>query len=192
MIVNSPSTSEASHVADQTRWFTEEVQPHDSSLKAYLRSSFPHVRDVDDVVQESYLRIWKVRTKQTVNSARAFLFTVVRHVALDKVRHDRASPIDSMADLADSSAVEDSLSTIALIDQQEKIRLLGKALALLSERTREIVVLRKFEGISQKEVARRLGLSEAAVEHQVSRGLSRCEAYLRKCGIWSMYDDGRR
>ena len=186
--MNSPSTSEPSPIADQTRWFAEEVQPHDSSLKAYLRRSFPHVRDVDDVVQESYLRLWRIHATQTIRSAKAFLFTVARHVALDIVRRDHGSPIDSMADLTALSAVDDSLSTIALIDQQDKIRFLGQALARLPERTREIVVFRKFEGISQKEVARQLRLSEAAVEHHVSRGLKRCEAHLRKCGIRSLYD----
>jgi RNA polymerase sigma factor (sigma-70 family) len=43
----------------QESWFAEEVHTHDSQLKSYLRSSFPALRDVDDVVQESYLRIWR-------------------------------------------------------------------------------------------------------------------------------------
>ena len=40
--------------SDAARWFAEQVHPNDSSLRAYLRHSFPSVPDVDDLVQESY------------------------------------------------------------------------------------------------------------------------------------------
>ncbi len=183
---------ESSAVADQTRWFTEEVQLHDAQLKAYLRGSFPTLRDVEDVVQESYFRIWKTRATQTIHSAKGLLFTLARHIALDAKRRERASPLDSVADLSALSAFEDRPHAAELIDQQEKIKLLAKALALLPDRTREIVVLRKFHGVPQKEVAGRLGLSEAAVEHQVARGLKRCESYLRKFGVHNIYDGEKR
>jgi hypothetical protein len=48
------------------RWFAEEVQPHEASLRAYMRGAFPMVRDVDDVVQESYLRVWRARAAQPI------------------------------------------------------------------------------------------------------------------------------
>lgn len=50
--VSSPPNASA---PPSSAWFTDEVQPHDVSLKAYLRGSFLTVRDVDDIVQESYL-----------------------------------------------------------------------------------------------------------------------------------------
>jgi RNA polymerase sigma factor (sigma-70 family) len=190
--VSSPPTepSSASSI-DHARWFADEVHAHDSSLKAYVRSSFPHLRDVDDVVQESYLRIWRVRASHTIHSAKGFLFTLARHVALDLVRRNRVSPVDAVADLAQLPALENSPDAAEFADQQEKIRLLGKALALLPDRCREVVVLRKFQGLSQRDVAERLGISEAAVEHHVARGLKKCEAYLRSLGIESIYHEKR-
>ena len=55
---------------DQARWFAEEVQPHDAQLRAYLRGAFPTACDVDDVMQESYLRVWRVRATGPISSAR--------------------------------------------------------------------------------------------------------------------------
>jgi hypothetical protein len=52
-------------------WFAEEVQPHDAQLKAYLRGAFPAVRDVEDVVQESYLRVWRARATHAAGVAAA-------------------------------------------------------------------------------------------------------------------------
>jgi DNA-directed RNA polymerase specialized sigma24 family protein len=43
---------------DQARWLSAEVDPHRGALRAYVQRAFPGVRDVDDVVQDSLLRIW--------------------------------------------------------------------------------------------------------------------------------------
>jgi len=67
------------HDASRARWFEEQVQPQGAQLKSYLRGSFPSIEDVDDIVQESYLRIWKARAAQPIESARAFLFRVARN-----------------------------------------------------------------------------------------------------------------
>lgn len=56
---------------DRSKWFKEEVHLHDGQLKSWLKGTFPSVRDVDDVVQESYLRIWKAKATEPINSAKA-------------------------------------------------------------------------------------------------------------------------
>ena len=53
--------------SDQERWFAEEIQPHEPALRAYLRSRFPEVRDVDDLVQESFTRV--LQSRGTVKSS---------------------------------------------------------------------------------------------------------------------------
>src|SRR5688500_6163822 len=90
-----PSVSEAAALpvpscvcapSDATQWFKKEVHAHGGQLKSWLRGQFPSVRDVDDVLQESYLRVWKVRATQPVQSAKALLFTIARRIVLDDVR----------------------------------------------------------------------------------------------------------
>ncbi|HRE82682.1 MAG TPA: sigma factor, partial [Opitutaceae bacterium] len=80
--------------SEHARWFIEEVQPHEPRLRAYLRRNFPQLHDVDDVVQESYLKICRARIEGRLNSARGFLFTTARNLALDVFRRSRASPFD--------------------------------------------------------------------------------------------------
>ena len=169
--------------ADAARWFEQEVRPHDAQLKAYLRHSFPGVRDVEDLVQESYLRIWRSRAAQPIQSAKAFLFRVARNLALNLVDRQRASPVAVVGDLAALPVSEERSGTVETVERNEKIQLLVQALAMLPPRCREITILRKLKGVPQREVAARLGLAEKTVEEQVARGVRRCETYLRRHGI---------
>ncbi|MES2693145.1 MAG: RNA polymerase sigma factor [Verrucomicrobiota bacterium] len=172
---------------ESARWFTDEVHPHGGHLKSYLRGSFPSIRDVDDVVQESYLRIWRTKATQPIRSAKALLFKIARHLAIDLIRHHRRSPIDAVSDLSQLGVIEEGLTAFETVGLQEKIEMLTDALASLPARRRDIVVLRKLQRLSQAEVAARLGISERTVENQLYRGIRQCEAYLHQRGLKTLH-----
>jgi len=75
----NPPPPQTRPTAEENRWFSEEVYVHEPSLRAYLRTQYPFAPDIDDVVQESFLRLWKVRMGQPVRYAKALLFKVARH-----------------------------------------------------------------------------------------------------------------
>jgi RNA polymerase sigma-70 factor (ECF subfamily) len=168
---------------DHAQWFADEVQPHGSSLQAYLRGAFPAVRDPEDVVQESFLRLWKLGAVQPIRSAKAFLFKVARNLALDTVRRARISPITAVPDLAALPVMEETADVTKAACAREEIALLAEALDALPPRCREIILLRKFQNLPQKEVAARLGISELTVQEQVYRGVRRLEKILVKRGV---------
>jgi RNA polymerase sigma-70 factor (ECF subfamily) len=171
--VNSPEP-------DRNRWFADEVQPHDAKLRAYVRGRFPGVRDVDDVVQESYLRLWKARALQPIRSAKSFLFQIASNLAIDTVRRHRSSPIDDVTDFAALFVMDDRPDAAASAARQQEIELLVEAIDALPDRCREIFILRKLRGVSQKDIAARLGLSEQTVQVQAARGLRRIAERLRR------------
>lgn len=162
------------------KWFADEVHPHDASLRSYLHGRFPGVRDVDDVVQESYLRIWKARALHPIQSAKAFLFSIARNLALDTLRHERRSPINVVTDLSLLFVMDDRPDAAAAAARQQEVDLLVEAIDALPARCREIFILRKLRGVAQKEIAARLGLSEQTVQVQAARGLRRVAESLRR------------
>jgi RNA polymerase sigma-70 factor (ECF subfamily) len=176
--------------AEHSRWFIEEVHPHESNLRGYLHGSFPKLNNIDDVVQESFLRVWKARTAHRIQFAKAFLFKVARNVALDSIRRNRTSPIETVGDLTALRVLPDRPDLGAVL-REERIDLLAEAIASLPNRRREIVIMRKLKRLSQIEVAIRLGLSERTVENQLFRGMKQCQAYLRACGMPETFSDGR-
>ena len=184
-----PPPESLSNNAEQARWFSDEVQPHAPALRAYVKKSFPSVRDVDDVVQESLLRIWRVRLANPVRSAKALLFEIARHTAIDLTRRKKVSPIDEVRDLDGLNAIENGADTLNVISRQEKILMLAQAIDDLPARCRKVIILRKLKLMSQKEVAAMLGLSEKTVEAHLARGVKRCEAFFRKRGIQNSFSD---
>jgi RNA polymerase sigma factor (sigma-70 family) len=182
-VSSTPTAPDTLPSVENERWFTEHVYAHEGHLKAYLRGAFPAVREVDDVVQESYLRVWRRQLAKPISSAKGFLFKVARRLALDSLRHERASPIDRVTELDVSRVVDQGLDIAESACTQQEITLLLEAIESLPRRCREILILRKLQGMPQKEIAARLGLSEQTVQVQARRGLRRCDDYLRRRGV---------
>jgi RNA polymerase sigma-70 factor (ECF subfamily) len=77
----------------------------------------------------------------------------------------------------------ESRSEPARASTSQEIELLVAAIDRLPSRCREIVILRKLRGVSQKEIAAQLRISEQTVQVQVARGVKKCEKYLRQRGV---------
>lgn len=169
--------------SEQGEWFRDQVQSHGPSLKSYLHRAFPGVRDVDDLVQESYLRVWRAKLARPVHCAKSFLFQIARHLAIDTLRRNHGGLIETRGDLAELSVIDQEPNAAETLTYNEKVGLLADALAALPARCREVVILRRLRGLSQKEAATLLGISERTVESQLARGIDLCEAFLRRRGM---------
>jgi len=161
------------------RWFTEEVEPHERSLRAYLQAAAPATVNVDDLLHDSYLRLLRVREAGTVRSVKALLFVIARNAVRDAVRQKLANREIPGSEIDAFPVVDDSADVVDLVARRQEQTLLAEAMRSLPERCREVLILRKIHGLPQKEIARKLGISENTVESLVSRGLRRCASYLR-------------
>ena len=165
-----------------SRWFEEEVLPHESSLRAWLFTRFPTLPDVDDLVQETFSRLLKANATGSIAHPRGFLFVTARNLALNQLRHLRyVSPADEPA--PDPEWVADERGDVpAAVAHAEDLRLLTEAIRALPERCRQVLTLRKIYGLSQRETALRLGISEHTVEVQGAIGLRKCIRFFRERG----------
>lgn len=166
---------------DQARWFAEEVQPHENDLKSWLRRRFPNTGDLDDIVQESYLRLLRAREANPVDCARAYLFTIARNVAFALFRRPRIVSSGTEAEVLEVPAENADVAEIVSVRQE--VALLLDAIDALPGRCREIFILRKLEGIPVREIAARLGISEETVQVQLARGARKCVHRLRTLGV---------
>ena len=124
------------------------------------------VEQVEDVVQDCFVRLLEA-TNEPQNS-RAWLYTAVRNRCIDLLRQHNPlltdiQPKDLDGLISDDEAQERSFSEARL----------WEAIDGLPSRCCEIFLLSKRDGLTYREIAQRLGLSEKTVEHQVSKALKR-------------------
>ncbi|HWA25017.1 MAG TPA: sigma-70 family RNA polymerase sigma factor [Lacunisphaera sp.] len=169
----------------QSRWFAEEVQPHESTLRSWLRGLFPSLPDVDDLVQESYVRLIRAKRAGKVDHAKAYLFTTARNAALDFFRRRKIVSIEAVGDMADSTVLDERPGVADAVSKQQELDLLAEAVRGLPDRCRQTLTLRLLYGLSHKEIAAELKVSEHTVKAQLAKGMRRCAAHFAERGLLS-------
>lgn len=168
---------------EQARWFASELQPHEAALRAYLRSQFSSLPDADDVVQETFIRVLQARERGPIESPRGLLFATARNAARDLLRRRAVAQTSSIAEIDDSRVFDHAPGVSEVVSRRQETDLLAAAIAELPPRCREILVLRKFENLSHREIAQRLGIAEHTVEAQLTKALHRCEDFFARHGL---------
>lgn len=168
---------------EQSRWFSEKLQPHEPALRAYLHHKFPTLADVDDFVQESFLKTLRAHKEGRLTSTRGFLFHVARNAVVSFFRKQKFISSVSVNDLGPLRVLESDADVVESVCSKDELELITAAIADLPDRCRQVVMLRVLQGVPSDEVAQQLGLSEATVRVQLSRGMKRCSKFLRERGI---------
>ena len=185
LTVNSSLPNSAQADGQSQRWYAEEVRPHESALKSWLRVRFPWLADIDNVVQESVTRLWRRSENHEgapIRSSKAALFAIARNAAVDQARRNAIVSIEAVADLG-SLNVLDNTDTVEAVSTRQELEFLAAAIRQLPTRCQQVLTLTKVYGMTEREVAERLGISEHTVRTQVVRGIERCADYFRERGI---------
>ncbi|HRE07776.1 MAG TPA: RNA polymerase sigma factor [Opitutaceae bacterium] len=166
------------------QWFVREVQPHEAALRAYLRVRFPSIKDIDDLIQETFARILRTRTGVPVRSPKALLFTVARNTAIDQLRREQIVRIDGLADLEQLPVYDHAPGAAEALSHEQELRLLEEAVESLPARCQQILILKKIHGLSYAEIGERLGIKSNTISAQLTIGVLRCRRFLEERGVW--------
>jgi RNA polymerase sigma factor (sigma-70 family) len=151
-------------------WVARDVLVHEAALRAWLRRRMSP-DDVEDIVQESYCRIASLTDVSHIRSGRAYLFTTARMLVLERVRRSRVVSIDTAIELEKLDPADEHPSPEQVAVGRQELRRVKRLIDELPERCRNVFRMRKIEGLSQREVALALNLSEHTVENDVVKGL---------------------
>ncbi len=165
---------------DRQTWFAQHILVHEAQLRRYLRRFLKGRSDIADGIQETYARLLGLSDGALVGirQPHAFLFAAARNVALEWMRRERMIFDDLMAETGAARVLDDGPSAYEQLSAGQELSLLARAIASLPERCRQVLTLRKLYGLSQKEIASRLGISENTVEKHVANGVRLCADYL--------------
>lgn len=152
-------------------WFAREILPLEGALLRYLARTWMRRDEIHDLRQEIYVRVYEAAAKSLPLSPKSFVFTTARNLMTDRIRRGRVVSIEATADLEALNVLVDEISPEHRASARQELSRLAQALDRLPPQCRNVVWLRKVEGISQRQVAERLGISEGAVEKHITKGV---------------------
>lgn len=162
------------------------------ALKRVAARYFSRQQDIDDIVQEVFLRACHAESKTQVEAPRAYLFKITRNLCLRQIEQLSRHPTVPLPDYGnDGGAMESSeLAPLAsheapmevLLDRQAMITAFCKVITELPPQCQRAFLMRKVLGFSHKEIAAEMDISINTVEKHVASGLLKCSSYLRRLG----------
>lgn len=167
---------------EHSDWFAEHVLPHEPMLRAWLGRRFAGQLDLDDIVQEAYMRVLQAHADGALGSPKAFLFATARNLALDRLRRHEVSRTEYLGEMDALNVLDERDDVPETVARNQELALLSSAIQSLPTRCRQIFTLRKLYGLSQREIARRLGLSESTVSNQLIIGVEKCTDFFATHG----------
>lgn len=152
-------------------WFVTTILPLEGQLLSYLRRHGNGPHEARDLLHDVYERALLGASKGLPEHGRAYLFTIARNLLITRAKRARIVSFDLVADLDDLPLDEDMLTPERHASAREELRRALEGMERLPPRCREVVRLRKVEGLSTREVAERLDVGIDAVERQMTLGM---------------------
>lgn len=156
---------------ERTRWFMRHILPHEPALRGWLSRRRAPAFDVDDIVQESYAVLAERERLDDILNPRAYLFQVAHSLVIRNIRRARIVSILAVEDLGVVDFADDAATPEQSAIAHDDLRRLAEVIASMPGQTREAFVLRRIRGLSQREIASQMGLSENTVEKHIVRGI---------------------
>ncbi len=158
-------------VSDVKAWFVCEVLPLEAMLMNFLHHNWRNRSDLEDLRQEVYAQVLAAAENGIPDHPKAFLMMTARNLLIDRIRREQVVPIDAVADLDLLGVPLDVPGPDRSVIARDVLRKLHGALDRLPPRSREAVILRRLEGLSRREIANRMGISEKTVAEHITHGM---------------------
>lgn len=167
--VANPRTDPA--LLEARAWFVREVLPLESALVQFLHHSWRNRDDIADLRQEVYVRVYEAARKQIPHPAKPFVFAIARNLLIDRIRREHVIPIGAASDWEMLNVTTDEPGPDRNVIARDELGRLQAALDRLPPRCREAVVLGRIETLTRREIAHRMGVSEATVTEHLTKGM---------------------
>lgn len=156
-------------------WVAVHILPHEAALRRWL-GGFVEKSEIEDIVQEAFCHIAELSGVAHIQNPRRYLFQAARNIVLESFRRAQIVRIEAIGGVQELEDVlgdtYDALSPERIVAYRAWLARIDALVAKLPARAISVFKLRKVEGLSQREVAKRLGVTEAVVENDLTRGLS--------------------
>lgn len=157
--------------AEIKTWFCREVLPLERQLVHFIRQNWRVESEIMDLMHDVYELAIGAARRGLPATTRPYLFTIARNHLINRAKRARIVSFELVADLEMVEREIGSFDQERYLSARESLRRVQDALGKLTPRVRQIVQLRKVEGLNVKETADLLGIGSDAVRQQTSTGM---------------------
>lgn len=149
-------------------WFRSIFDQYYESIRSFAYYKTGDVDLADDIVQEVFLKLWTNRGDVKVDTVKSLLYTIASNTIKNHFKHQKVvynfQKQDQTNEFSDEADAD--------LRQEELDRKLQNALSEIPEKSREVFLMNRIEGLTYSDIADRLGLSVKAIEKRMSEALS--------------------
>jgi len=141
----------------------------------------PH--EVEDIVQDTYVRLCQASNKKQIRSPKSFMFTTARNLALDHLKRASVRLVDNIENWQEFETIlteEIKDEVYQKIEAHDEFAICCEAVRQLPTQCSKAFMLKKFYGYSQREIAEHLSISESTVEKRIATGTKHFFLFMRK------------
>jgi RNA polymerase sigma factor (sigma-70 family) len=146
-------------------------------LRRYLTRILGNRGEAHDVAHDAYLRVFRYTEKNHAENPEALLYVTARRLAINELRRRQIVPMTDEPLAAETVSASQPSVTDQVMARQELAQL-QQAIERLPAGCRQVLLLRKIELLSHRDIADRLGIAISTVEKQHARALRLLRAML--------------
>ncbi|MBT3385036.1 MAG: RNA polymerase sigma factor [Prolixibacteraceae bacterium] len=154
--------------------YNQAVNNFSDRIYRYVLKSIRDVHKAEDIVQDSYEKLWKNVENVNAEKVKSYLFTTAYHTMIDRIRKEKRSSFSEEINLKEPGH-ENNYSDLKEI--------LDEAVKRLPELQRMVLLLRDYEGYSYKEIGEMANLSESQVKVYIYRARVFLKKYIGKIEV---------
>lgn len=141
--------------------------------------------EIDDILQEVFVKIWLNRQKiNNVETFNSYIFTITKNEILNLIRSKLRDQTFKNELFLRSVAEEYQTSNQVEFDEIENK--IDQTVACLPEKRQQVFVLSRMEGLSNKEIAQKLNISEKTVEDHITHAIKYIKSSMHQTGMISL------
>lgn len=158
--------------------FTQIFEMYVKKVYQFVLSYNKEKTEAEDITQNVFIKIWEKKLSINIDkSFEGFIFTIAYRLVIDYFRknsvHFHRTTIIGLAEESIASRVNSD----DLLKRHSLESLYEKALQSLTAKRKEIFLLSRHNGLSNKQIAEQLGISIKTVENQMTAALSSLKAF---------------
>lgn len=153
------------------------LQYNDELCRAIIKKFSLSHTESEDVVQTAFIRY--TESSAPVLNPRSFLYKVCANIAIDQIRRRDVQNgyARSVAEIEPESVGE--IGPERRMEARQRLDIISKALCVMPEKRRKLLMMSRFDGLSYAEIARRVNLSETVVRKHIAKALAGCQCALQ-------------